>query len=84
MGSPTSSEENDPLAIVVETAKNTGRGAVSVRRRRTKKSVASEGDETMRKLTVAACAAGVLATAILGLAGPAAAAVPPAPLARCT
>jgi len=38
----------------------------------------------MRKLTVAACAAGVLATAILGLAGPAAAAVPPAPLARCT
>jgi len=38
----------------------------------------------MRKLTVAACAAGVLATAILGLAGPAAAAVPPAPLARFT
>ena len=34
----------------------------------------------MRKFTVAACAAGVLATAILGLAGPAAAAVPPAPL----
>jgi len=30
LGSPTSSEENDPLAIVVETAKNTGRGAVSL------------------------------------------------------
>ena len=34
----------------------------------------------MRKFTLAACAAGILATVAIGLAGPAAATVPPAPL----
>jgi len=34
----------------------------------------------LRKFLVAACAAGVLATTFIGLAGPAAAALPPVPL----
>ena len=41
--------------------------------------VAYEGDETMKKLTLAVSAASVLAAATIGLAGPAAAAVPSPP-----
>jgi hypothetical protein len=69
------------MADIVTTIRNPGSGSMSFERPRgTEKCVALEGDETMKKFILAIAGASVLAAGTIGLAGPAAAAVPFAPL----